>query len=183
MTQEGSSDERGAPRTHDRRTTQAPVAGARLRRPGGRPRKRGWESTFLEHYVDHGNKSRACLAAGVALITVARREQDDPAFYAAVLDAEEQIADSLEENAIRLAKDKNNVIANIFMLKAMRPAKYQDRLQVASISTNVNVFASPDEARALLNSMVSGLTGNTRQQLGSGRIVPGQERKALPAPE
>lgn len=58
---------------------------------------------FLDILSLHGNKSRACRAAGISLSTMKRHLKEDEAFAEAVEECIESVADELETEAMRRA--------------------------------------------------------------------------------
>ncbi len=123
---------------------------------GGRPRRTDWQAAFLENFALHGIKSRAAKAVGVHVTTVDDERQRDEDFAVSYARAHEEAADVLETFAHKwattglderheeitydedgkVAGKKVRVTSNvspallIFMLKAMRPAKYRENLRV-----------------------------------------------------
>lgn len=53
----------------------------------------------------------------------------DPWFVDMFADAENEVTEKLEQNILRLAVSENNVVANIFLLKARKPEMYSERIR------------------------------------------------------
>lgn len=88
-----------------------------------------WVAAFLAALAQHGNVSRAARTARVSREMVYRERGDNAAFAAAWETAHAQGLDSLEDVAnARARKDSDTLL--IFLLKAHRPEKYRDRMQV-----------------------------------------------------
>jgi hypothetical protein len=144
---------------------------AALRRPG-RPKKEGFESKFLEHFAEWGNRSNAAKAAGVSATTVRKREMESPEFAQQIREAHEAFVEELEQDLVRLGRKSKNVIAIIARLKGERPAKYNDKLQVDGVMKTLNLnlgVPSQAEAAAMLKQWIAeDITDATREQLGLG---------------
>lgn len=88
-----------------------------------------WHQVFLAALSEHGNVSQAARAARIDRSTAYLARHADPAFAAAWLKAQEQGLDSLEDVAVERARTESDTLL-IFLLKAHRPDKYRDRVQV-----------------------------------------------------
>lgn len=147
----------------------------------GRFRRDRWETTFLDAIRADGSLKRAADAAGVDVKTVKRHLKDDPAFAETYAETREEFVDHLEAMLVDMAAGrlKGNFLALIARLKAERPQKYSDKLQVEGAIKNLNahVFATADEARDLLRTMLADATDITKAKL-AGNVI---DVPALPA--
>lgn len=135
------------------------------------PKKRSrpdWAPRFLEALCETANISAACAAAGVkSRQTVYTRRDSEPDFAVAMAEALEVATDTLELEARRRAKDgcdrpvfhqgiqcgtvrEYSDTLMIFLLKAHRPEKFRDRLDLRH-SGRVKVKADSALADAILN--------------------------------
>ena len=80
----------------------------------------------IASYVEYGTVTAACRAAGIGRTTWYDWKKADSDFAQAVADAEESVADKLEQEAIRRAMDSSDTML-IFLLKGLRPGRYADR--------------------------------------------------------
>jgi len=90
----------------------------------------GWSETFLKMYAQTGSKSKAARAAGVGLKFVKRREQEDEAFAEGLVMAKQVWVEHLESLLYSQAKDKNNALAGLALLKRWAPELYEDKLRI-----------------------------------------------------
>lgn len=93
------------------------------------PAYRGTEAKFrvlIAHYAKHGRLMRACEAAGIDHSTHYRRLQSDPTYRAAVEEAEQQVAQHLEDGVYKMAVD-GELQAAVVLLKRFRPQHYRER--------------------------------------------------------
>jgi hypothetical protein len=113
----------------------------------GLTRRRDWKPIFLKALAESGNVTIAARQAKVGRTLVYETERADPAFKEAWLNALEEAADLLEEEARRRAYKgvKKPVFQGgecvgfiqeysdtllIFLLKGIRPKKFRDRHEV-----------------------------------------------------
>lgn len=113
--------------------TSAKPNGAAKRVTRGTPKKQmvavDWKVTFLDALRESPIISEACKAAGVSRTTAYRHRDLAPEF---AVDWEKALRigmSSLEDVAIKRAKDGSDTLM-IFLLKAHDPDKYQDRSRV-----------------------------------------------------
>ena len=97
----------------------------------------------IDAYREYGTVSAACLAADIGRSTWYRWKKEDAEFAEAVAEAEEDVADSLEKEAIRRAKESSDTLL-IFLLKGHKPEKYKDRVH-QDISGELTVKNIPDD--------------------------------------
>jgi hypothetical protein len=90
----------------------------------------------LEAYYDLGTVIAACKRVGISRRTWYNWAEADPVFADAVRRATEHVADDLEAEAIRRAKDGSDTLL-IFLLKAKRPAVYRERHTINVVSPEV----------------------------------------------
>jgi hypothetical protein len=113
---------------------------------------RPWEDIYLEVLAKHGNPTLAARRADVDTRTVKRRREADADFNAKVNEALDTYLDALEETLGGM----NNPIARIARLRADRPARYLDKVQIAQ-AVAVTHLAPPDgfDVHALLRDMIA----------------------------
>ncbi|MEM7812576.1 MAG: hypothetical protein AAF532_13970 [Planctomycetota bacterium] len=86
---------------------------------------------FIGAYVQHGTVRKAAEIAGVSRNTHSRWVKERPDYAEAFRDAVEDFADHWEEEAKRQAFGEEGSPKLIeFMLKALRPEKYRERVDV-----------------------------------------------------
>lgn len=125
-----------------------------------------WEKAFLSALAEVGVVRYACKAAGVDSGLVYAKRKADETFAASWAEALENASDSLEEEAVRRAKDgiveivvgKNGEIHEnrkysdtllIFLLKGARPEKYRERFDT-KLSGSLDVTSIVEAAHATL---------------------------------
>lgn len=84
---------------------------------------------YLRALEKTGTLTSGCKAARVSPNTVYKWREMDDAFVISERLARDVCADELEASVIRRARGRSDVLA-MFMLKAMRPAKYRDNSRV-----------------------------------------------------
>ena len=135
----------------------------------------GWEEKFLRYYREWGSKAQATRAAGISQSTVYDREQRYPEFARDVKEAKEEFLDHLEEDLVRMGREKNNVIATLARLKADRPDRYCEKLQIAGHLETVSYNIAGPEAEKLLQRMLQNITEPTRRMLVAGKGFVSEE--------
>lgn len=106
-----------------------------------------WREPFLDALSQHGNVSRAARTAKISRVMLYRDRAADADFAQAWTAAQQLGLDSLEDVAnMRARRDSDTLL--IFLLKAHRPEKYRDRVQVDASIRNytVDIDASDDPA-------------------------------------
>jgi hypothetical protein len=94
------------------------------------PRRRpDWVPRFLEVFAATGNVRLATSAAGTSRDAPYKRAQVNPTFAADWLRAREDAVDVLEAEARRRALSTSDTLL-MFLLKADRPDKYRDKVDV-----------------------------------------------------
>jgi hypothetical protein len=88
-----------------------------------------WERAFLETLRTHGVVTAACLTANIERSTAYRARERDEGFAKLWDDALDQACDLLEFEAKKRAMQGSDTLL-IFLLKAHRPDKYRERLDV-----------------------------------------------------
>lgn len=86
------------------------------------------KKAVLDAFIELGTVYHACKQAGVGRTTWYNWLKDDPEFAEAVSKAEEDVADDLEQEAIKRAKDGSDTLL-IFLLKGHKPEKFKERFQ------------------------------------------------------
>lgn len=110
-----------------------------------------WAVPFLAALRDVGTILGACRAAGVSRSAVYDRRDGDAAFARALAEAIEDATDDLEQEARKRAKDGDNALL-VTLLRAYRPERFRDRVEVSGTTTRVNVPAealSDDQLAAI----------------------------------
>jgi hypothetical protein len=126
-----------------------------------------WHETFFATFAKTGSKSKAATAAGVSLTTVRRHEQQDTAFTEQMALARQVWVEHLESLLYSQAKDKNNAIAGLALLKRWCPENYEDRLRVEGALKHLHGVAPipPEAASQLLRAMLLEATDVSRDRL------------------
>lgn len=84
---------------------------------------------FLAAFEDLGTITGACRSTSVGRRTVYDWQQADEDFALALHDARRAVADDLEHEAIRRAKDGSDTLL-IFLLKAHDPDRFRENVKV-----------------------------------------------------
>lgn len=87
----------------------------------------------LAQYRRFGSVSSACAAAGIARRTFYNWLEQDREFAGLLQDARDDVADELEEAAMRRAMGGSDRMI-IFLLKANRPWKYRENATITMVS-------------------------------------------------
>ena len=141
--------------THKRPAQAAPI--------GAQP----WESRYLEILEQHGNMSLAAKTVGISPYLVKKHRAESDAFNERWLAAMDFYLDSLESGLGKMGLDKNNAIAMIARLRADRPQRYLDKVQIAQhISVAHRYEPDPAEVQALLLQFTRDMTPESRANLG-----------------
>jgi hypothetical protein len=132
---------------------------------GSRTRKEDWSrETFLMELAETGMVSRAAEAAGVSRSTVYNERERNDGFAERWADIDEVVIESLEEEALRRARDgveeplvsAGKLVTTVrrfdssllmFLLKAKRPHIYRERVDIAhsgEVKGGKVVFVAPD---------------------------------------
>ncbi len=147
-----SSSQSGTPGTpkkaRARKPTAAEAEGDRVAEEAQSIETEPWMPTFLEFLVEGGHVRGACAAASIGRSTAYRHRSSNDAFAEAWDDAVEASTERLEEEAYRRAHDgltrtrydkDGNIVSEeivysdtlmIFLLKARKPEKYRERLDL-----------------------------------------------------
>jgi len=94
------------------------------------PRRPDWAPRFLEAYRATGIVHLSAAAAGIERSTCYKRAERDAAFAASWADAHEDRIDAVEAEAFRLALEEHQPGMVALLLRAHRPARYRDRVDV-----------------------------------------------------
>jgi hypothetical protein len=124
-------------------------------------RRPDWAPRFIDVYSATGNVRLAATAAGVSREAPYKKAQANPTFAADWLRAREDAIDVLEAEARRRALSTSDTLL-MFLLKADRPDKYRDKVDVRfdlrreaeriASSLGIDVEAAIAEAERILES-------------------------------
>ena len=120
-----------------------------------------WEAVYLGILRDHGNMSKAALIAGTTNPKVKKFREEHPDFDACWLEAMDHYLDRVEQDL----GEMKNPIAKIARLRADRPSRYLDKLQVAGAVAHLHAAPPPEEVNALLREMLGASRPATRAQI------------------
>ena len=107
------------------------------------------KQSFLKALAELGTVTAACKACGIRRDSVYDWRLDDPAFGKGWEDAFATYYDGLEAVAFERAKEKSDLLM-IFTLKAGKPEKYHDRIDVkhgGNVTSTVLLAAMTAEER------------------------------------
>ena len=125
---------------------------------------------YLELVGEHGTKRLCALRVGLWWPAVCERMEHSPQARREVDDAMELCADRLEEMLSSPDMAKSQVVGLIVRLKAVRPNQYIERAVSMNVSLTAQTQVSPEEARALLASLVKDAQPHTvRALMEAGR--------------
>lgn len=120
----------------------------------------------LEALREGASASEAARSGGITRQAVFQWRQADEEFALAYHDAEEAGTDELERVAVKRAKESSDTLL-IFLLKARRPAKYRERIDLTAKVEQVTsaeltaaraaAEANPEAMAALARSLAGGL--------------------------
>ncbi len=154
---------------------------------------------FLEVYAEMGVIKRACKVAGVGRSSHYEWLENNPAYRAAFEAAKEDAADSLEAEVYRRAvkgvrkpagwykgvaggyvREYSDVLL-MFRLKALRPDKYRERVDLRGSLAHIDLTQLPDHLLARIAAgehpfsvLAPGQGGATVPMLGSGVPTKGE---------
>lgn len=118
---------------------------------------------LLDAYVDIGTVTGACKRAGISRKTFYEWKKNDPDFANAVEDAEQQVIDNLEAEAIKRATSRSDTLL-IFLLKSLKPNVYRETVRTEisggkSEQGKVAEFlkAHPEVTESILDNIEAGL--------------------------
>jgi hypothetical protein len=132
-----------------------------------------WEQPFLDHYQEFGGITLSAKLAGVTTPYVRKRREASPTFAEKFEEAHEHFVDSLEKLMVQMGKGQvksMGFLAIIARLKAERPSKYNDKLQVTGAIGHIHAAPPPEEVNALLRAMLAGSMPETRAQI-AGDVI------------
>lgn len=89
-----------------------------------------WKAAFINSLRSHGNITAACIAAVIDRSTAYKAKERDPEFAAKWEDALDQAVELLELAAHTRALTHSDALM-IFLLKAHRPEKYRERVDLS----------------------------------------------------
>jgi len=125
-----------------------------------------WESQYLDVLERTGNKSLAAKAVELSTRHVKLLRESNPAFSERWEAAYDHYLDKVETEL----GEMKNPIAKIARLRADRPARYLDKLQVAGVIGHVHAAPPQAEIEALLRNMLAGSMPETRAQI-AGDVI------------
>ena len=114
------------------------------------PSYRGTEEKFrllLAEYAKTGHLTRACQTVGIDHSTHYRRLQSDPGYRSALEEAEQNVAQNLEDRVYEMAVDDRELQAAVVLLKRFRPDLYRERASL-DVNANVSIVEMLNEARS-----------------------------------
>jgi hypothetical protein len=127
-------------RRNGKRTIRTPKKAKRGRRgprlPALAEHSDSDKAKAIAAFVEKGNVSAACRAAGIGRRTWYDWLESDEAFATRAIEAREEVVDELVEEAVQRAKDGSDTLL-IFLLKAYRRAEYGDRQVVTIVSPQI----------------------------------------------
>jgi len=129
-----------------------------------------WEVKYLEVLEQTGNKSLAAKAVELSTRHVKLLRESNLAFSERWEAAYDHYLDKVETEL----GEMKNPIAKIARLRADRPARYLDKLQVAGTIGHVHVAPPQAEIDALLRNMLAGSMPETRAQI-AGTVVDAED--------
>jgi len=94
-----------------------------------RPQSEAKKALFLEQYRKAGTRLVACRASNISRHAVYDWERNDPAFAAAMREAEKEVVEVLENTALQRATAGGSDQLLMFMLKALDGDKYSERIR------------------------------------------------------
>lgn len=118
-----------------------------------------WRPRFLEAYAKSGNVLASAQAAGVTRQWVYRYANAHPEFADAWHEAEQDAIDVLEAAARTRALSGSDTLI-IFLLKALRPEKYRERVDVNVLREEARQIAA---ASGLDDADTEGLVDRAEQ--------------------
>lgn len=123
----------------------------------------GKKAAFLRAFSRLGNVSAAAKAAKVGRKTVYEWRAKDPDFVSSMADAEQEAIDHLELEATKRALIGSDTLL-IFLLKAARPQKYRERVDVTvDVRTAIErLTTDPIEQKAALAEVAAILAEGRR---------------------
>lgn len=98
-------------------------------KPDTRKKRRNWKPDWLDAYKAHGTVGAACEVVGIGSSTAYDARARDRDFAKAWDEAEGETTKLLEETMYERALNGDTTAA-IFILKARRPNKYRERVDV-----------------------------------------------------
>ena len=111
--------------------------------------RRGNEAKYqivIDHYAKTGKLIRACKTAGIDYTAHWRRMQSDPKYRAAIEEAEQQVAQEVEDSVYGMAVDGESWAA-LALLRRFRPQHYRERASV-EVSGSLDLVDKLSQARA-----------------------------------
>lgn len=98
------------------------------------------KARYLRALGKTGTLTAGCRAARCSPHTVYKWREHDTAFSIQERDTREAFADLLEEKAVKRATQDDSDTLLIFLLKAVRPEKFRERVQLQHADSNGEKF-------------------------------------------
>lgn len=143
--------------------------------------KENWQERFLQIYEESCNITTAARAVQIGRRTVYREKARNPDFAAKMAAAEEVAVSHLEEVAYQRATESSDTLL-IFLLKANRPAKYRERIDVkhgGSVNHNHRIEEGLDEE---IEGFLAANDADRESDDGGGDPRPALEAGSPPGP-
>ena len=107
---------------------------------------KSWHARFLELLANSCNVTLSAKGAAIDRVTAWRHYKQFPDFAAAWDDAKEQAVEILEAEAWQRARKQSDTLM-IFLLKAHKPERYQDRLNLRVERKNLDEMSDEELER------------------------------------
>lgn len=126
-----------------------------------------WER-YLAELAQHGTKRKCAERVGLTWRAIIKRLDEDVEFRERVDFAMELCADGFEEMLVAPDLGKSQVVGLIVRLKALRPQQYIERQVSMAVNVSADLAVSPEDAKALLASLVRDMQPRTVRMLTEG---------------
>lgn len=140
------------------------------RRKRGPQTPRNWRKAYLKALRKEGVTYLAAELAGVSPRTVQREREINPEFNELCEIARETKIDAMEAKLEALADKTGNPLGLFGRLKAMRPETWVERNQ--QLIVNVDLAPPPDQAHAVLSSLLGRITPATQILIAPKTLEP-----------
>jgi hypothetical protein len=140
------------PLTQESPTQESFMAPTTETSPGAAPVFHGdvRKDAVLQAYVEAGTVAGAARAGGISRQTFYDWIESDPSFANAVVMCRQELADDLEAEAFKRAREGSDTLL-VFLLRAHRPERYRDRHVIEVVSPDV-VSRLEQQASAILEA-------------------------------
>mgnify|MGYP001587880827 CR=1 FL=1 len=126
-------------------------------------------AAYLAGVAEHASKWLSAERVGLPWRLVRQRLDEDEAFRDEFVHAIEVRIERLEELLVAPGLEKRNVVGLIVRLKAMLPDRYIERQVSMAVSVRTEVKVTPEEAKALLASLMKDAQPQTVRMLTGGK--------------